>query len=200
MYASLPDRLASAVLYKTELAYDLFLKLFMRNPEPQESPEKEFVLFEKLDALLRKENARYRVIHHPAEGSSEKVAEIRGTQVGQGAKAMLCRVKEKSDFLVLAILPGDRKVDFKKIAQAVGGKKASFASPEEATAKTGCAIGAIPPFSFSPDIRLVVDPQLLERHGEIAFNAGRLDTSIVLDSADYQRIAVPLLADITAEG
>ena len=98
----------------------------------------------------------------------------------------------------MAILPGDRKVDFKKVALAVGGKKASFASPEEATARTGCAIGAIPPFSFSSDIRLVVDPQLLARHEEIAFNAGRLDTSIVLNADDYERIAAPLLADISA--
>jgi Ala-tRNA(Pro) deacylase len=155
-------------------------------------------MFERIDALLREAGARYRVIRHPAEGSSERVAQVRGTQVGQGAKAMLCRVKEPPGLLVLAILPGDRRVDFKKVAQAVNGKTASLASPEEAIARTGCAIGAIPPFSFSPDIRLIVDPQLLSRHEEIAFNAGRLDTSIVLDSADYERIAEPLLADITA--
>jgi Ala-tRNA(Pro) deacylase len=156
-------------------------------------------MFERINTLLQESNARYRVIRHPAEGGSERVAQVRGTRVSQGAKAMLCRVKEQPGLLVLAILPGDRKVDFRKVAQAVGGKKASFASPEEATARTGCAIGAIPPFSFSPGIRLVVDPQLLSRHQEIAFNAGRLDTSIVLDAADYARIAQPLLADITAD-
>ena len=155
-------------------------------------------MFERINALLQEAGARYRVIHHPAEGSSERVAQLRGTQAGQGAKAMLCRVREPPGLLVLAILPGDRKVDFRKVAQAVNGKKAAFASPEEAVARTGCAIGAIPPFSFSSDIRLVVDPQLLSRHAEIAFNAGRLDTSIVLDAADYERIAQPLLADITA--
>ena len=155
-------------------------------------------MFERIVTLLDAEKARYRVINHSAEGNSERVAEVRGTQVSQGAKAMLCRVKEIPDSLVLAILPGDRKVDFRKVAQAVGGKKASFASPEEAIDRTGCAIGAIPPFSFSSDIRLVVDPQLLARHKEIAFNAGRLDTSIVLNADDYERIAAPLLADISA--
>ena len=44
----------------------------------------------------------------------------------------------------------------------------------------------------------MVDPQLLARHKEIAFNAGRLDTSIVLNADDYERIATPLLADISA--
>ena len=155
-------------------------------------------MFDRIVTLLDTENARYRIINHPAEGNSERVAEIRGTRVSQGAKAMLCRIKDQPDVLVLAILPGDQRVDFKKVAQAVGARKASFATPDEAMTKTGCAIGAIPPFSFSPDIRLVVDPQLLSRHEEIAFNAGRLDTSIVLNSSDYRRIAAPLLVDITA--
>ena len=85
------------------------------------------------------------------------------------------------------------------VAQAVGSKKVSLASPDEAAATTGCVIGAIPPFSFTPEILLVVDPQLLARYEEIAFNAGRLDTSIVLNSADYARIAAPQLADISAD-
>ncbi len=157
-------------------------------------------MFDRIVTLLNAENARYRIINHPAEGSSERVAEIRGTLVSQGAKAMLCSIKDQPGQLVLAILPGDQRVDFRKVAQSVGATKASFATADEATAKTGCAIGAIPPFSFSPDIRLVVDPQLLSRHEEIAFNAGRLDTSIVLNSADYRRIAAPLLVDITTKG
>ena len=156
-------------------------------------------MFEHIDTLLRVSGAHYHVIRHPAEGTSERVARIRGTLPSQGAKAMLCRVRELPERLVLAILPSDRKVDFKKVARVVGGKKASFASSEEATAKTGCVIGAIPPFSFWPDILLVADPKLLSQHEEIAFNAGRLDTSIVLDAADYARIAQPLLADIAAD-
>ena len=39
----------------------------------------------------------------------------------------------------------------------------------------------------------VIDPGLVERFGEIAFNAGRLDRSIVLDPADYVRIVRSLL-------
>jgi Ala-tRNA(Pro) deacylase len=99
---------------------------------------------------------------------------------------------------VLAVLPGDRKLDFKKVAEAVGKRKAGLATPEEAMRETGCVIGAIPPFSFSPNIKLVVDPALIENHEEIAFNAGRLDRSMVLDAQDYQRIAKPLLRSVSA--
>ena len=149
--------------------------------------------FDQLVSLLDANAARFRVLEHPAEGRSDLVAQIRGTAPGQGAKAMLCRSKDGEPAYALVVLPGDRKLDFKRVAQALGLKKATLASPEEAMAATGCAIGAIPPFVDGPALRLVVDPDLVERFDEIAFNAGRLDRSIVLDSADYLRIARPLL-------
>ena len=155
-------------------------------------------MFEQLKSLLQEKNAQFRVVEHSAEGQSEKVAVIRGTEVGQGAKAMLCQSKDDAGRLVLAILPGDQKLDFKKLAAAVQVKKISFAAPEKAMEKTGCVIGAIPPFTFSDDITLVLDPSLVARYTEIAFNAGRLDTSIILDSQDYLNIAQPLLCDICA--
>jgi Ala-tRNA(Pro) deacylase len=152
-------------------------------------------MFEKLVALLEAQGARFRVIEHPAEGRSDLVARIRGTKPGQGAKAMLCR---SEGAYVLAVLPGDRRVDFRKIAQVAGKRKATLATPEEAMKVTGCAIGAIPPFSFSPEVTLVVDPALIESHDEVAFNAGRLDRSVVLDSKDYVRIARPLLRSVSS--
>ena len=156
-------------------------------------------MFDRLNELLLHENARFRVINHPAEGTSEKVAAIRGTLPGQGAKAMLCEVKALPDVFILAVLSGNRKVDFKKLGQAVGGKKASLVSPELAVKLTGCVMGAVPPFSFWPNVKLVVDPKLLDEHEEVAFNAGRLDTSMVLNAEDYRRIAAPLMAIITAD-
>ncbi|OHX15015.1 YbaK/prolyl-tRNA synthetase associated domain-containing protein [Chromobacterium sphagni] len=155
-------------------------------------------MFERLQRLLAEGGARYRVIAHPAEGNSHKVAEIRGTEVGQGAKAMLCRVRDAPGQFVLAVLPGDERVDFNKVAAAVGARKVKLADAADAEQATGCAIGSIPPFSFDPAIRLVVDRQLLARYGEIAFNAGRLDASIVLNGDDYRRLAQPMLADICA--
>jgi Ala-tRNA(Pro) deacylase len=155
-------------------------------------------VFETLNKLLQDSNARFRVIAHAAEGSSAKVAEIRGTAPGQGAKAMLCRAKDLPEKFLLAVLPGDRKLDFKKLALAAGARKASLAAAAEATALTCCVMGSVPPFALWPEVSLIVDPKLLE-HAEIAFNAGRLDRSMLLNAEDYRRIAAPLLADISAQ-
>ena len=154
--------------------------------------------FQKLVTLLDNGHARYRVIGHPAAGKSEEVARIRGTEVGQGAKAMACKLQVPSGpaIHVLAVLAADRQLDLAALAQAFGAKRASLMSPREIDAITGCVLGAIPPFSFHPELQLVADPELFERYREIAFNAGRLDASMMLDAEDYLRLAAPRMAQI----
>jgi Ala-tRNA(Pro) deacylase len=155
-------------------------------------------VFQKLVDLLDAGAARYRVIEHLAAGKSEEVARIRGTEVGQGAKAMACKlqVPGAQAIHVLAVLAADRQLDLAALAQQFGARRASLMSPKEIDAMTGCVLGAIPPFSFHPELRLVADPELFERYHEIAFNAGRLDASMVLNAEDYLRLAQPQMAPI----
>ena len=150
--------------------------------------------------LLEQHQARYRVIDHEAVGKCEAVSEIRGTALGQGAKALVCKVKGNGvSQHVLAILAADQQADLSRLAQHIGGSKASLASPAEVDTLTACVFGAIPPFSFHADLRLIADPLLFDRYPEIAFNAGRLDKSIVLNSEDYLRIARPELVAFRRE-
>src|SRR5690242_4606036 len=112
-------------------------------------------VFDRLVSLLDAGNARFRVLEHPAEGQSDAVARIRGTRPEQGAKAMLCVVKGAAPAPVLAVLPGPARLDFRKLGEAVGAKKATLADPALAQELTGCVMGAVPPFALSPGIRLV---------------------------------------------
>ncbi len=149
-------------------------------------------VFGKLKARLDAGGASYRVVEHPAAGRSEEVAKIRGTVLGQGAKALVCHVKGHGVKLhVLAVLPADQQADLGRLAQALGGSRASLASPDEVTELTGCVFGAIPPLSFHPELKLVADPLLFERYDELAFNAGTLTRSIILRTEDYRRIVAP---------
>lgn len=150
--------------------------------------------FENLTALLDQYQARYRVVHHTSAGKSEEVAKIRGTEIGQGAKALVCKIKGNGvKQAVLAILPADEQADLNQIAQYLGGTKASLASPKEVDELTDCVFGAIPPFSFHQDLKLIADPSLLERYDELAFNAGTLERSIILNTQDYACIVQPTL-------
>lgn len=151
-------------------------------------------------ALLDQHQARYRIVEHEAVGKCEAVSLLRGTALGQGAKALVCKVKGNGiNQHVLAVLPADQQADLSRLAQHIGGLKASLASPVEVDQLTACLFGAIPPFSFHPALRLVVDPLLFSRFDEIAFNAGLLEKSVIMHRDDYLRIASPELADIRRE-
>lgn len=50
---------------------------------------------------------------------------------------------------------------------------------------SGSVSGTIPPFTFHPELRFIVDPELLS-HPEIVFNAARLDRSLALNTQDYR--------------
>ncbi|WP_039058156.1 YbaK/prolyl-tRNA synthetase associated domain-containing protein [Enterobacter sp. Bisph1] len=153
-----------------------------------------------LVSLLEQQQARFRVVEHEAVGKCEAVSEIRGTALGQGAKALLCKIKGNGVKMhVLAILAADLQADLARLAQHFGGSKASLASPAEVDALTACVFGAIPPFSFHPDLHLVADPLLFQRFDDIAFNAGLLEKSVIMNTQDYLRIAQPELVDFRRE-
>lgn len=150
-------------------------------------------VLEKLCALFDAGNARYRVVHHPAcERSSASVAEIRGTELGQGAKALVCMAKGNGiKQYVLAVLPADKQADLKKLAQALGANRAGLCSSDEVLELTGCIFGAVPPVAFHEKLLNVADPTLFTRYQEIAFNAGHRDVSIIINTEDFHRIVHP---------
>ena len=85
----------------------------------------------------------------------------------------------------LAVVPGDARVDLPGLKALAEGSYVSFASADKAEALAGSVSGTILPFSFHPDLELVVDPGVLE-HEEIFFNAARLDRSLALRAEDYR--------------
>ena len=157
-------------------------------------------VFEQLVSLLRDAKAKFRVIEHAAEGRSEKISVIRGNRPEQAAKAMVLDVRGGGGGRrhVLAILPGNRKLDFNAVAALFEARKCGFASPETAQQLTGCAMGAVPPFSLNPDLSVVVDADLLANQ-TLFFNAGRLDRSMELDTKDWIAVAKPRVARIAAQ-
>jgi Ala-tRNA(Pro) deacylase len=154
--------------------------------------------YDRLLSLLDGAGARYRLIDHPAEGRTEVVSTFRGNPVECAAKCLVVMIKlgKRASRYVLAVVPGDARVDLQALRDHVGGTYVAFASTDRAEALAGSVSGTILPFSFRPDLELVVDPGLL-KHPEIYFNAARLDRSLALNTEDYLRIADPEIRPIT---
>lgn len=154
-------------------------------------------VFDKLVVLLGDAKAKFRVIEHEAEGKSAEISVIRGNRPDQAAKAMVLDVRGGGGGRrhVLAILPGNRKLDFAAVAQLFEARKCGFASPETAQELTGCLMGAVPPFALNPGLAIVVDEDLLA-NDTLFFNAGRLDRSMELDARDWLAVAQPRVGRI----
>jgi Ala-tRNA(Pro) deacylase len=156
-------------------------------------------VFDRLVTLLTDAGAKFRIIEHAAEGRSEAISAIRGNRPDQAAKAMVLDVRGGGGGRrhVLAILPGNRKLDFNAVAALFEARKCGFASPDTAQALTGCVMGAVPPFALNPALTIVVEEDLL-KNDTLFFNAGRLDRSMELATKDWLAAAKPRVAKIAA--
>lgn len=132
-----------------------------------------------------------RVEHAPISSASE-AAEVRGTPLSLGCKALL--LKTDGRFFVYA-LPADRQLDGNVLRRALGRKRLRFATRAELLEQTGLVPGCVPPFG-SPvlPMELVADPRLLQQE-EMVFTAGRRDRSVRLSTVDWRRVARPAFVE-----
>jgi len=109
---------------------------------------------------------------------------------------LMAKQGKKVTRYVLAVIPGDSRVDLAAVKTLLSATYVSFASPQLAEDLAGSPTGTVLPFSFNPALELIVDPSLLD-HERIYFNAGKLDRSMVLDTPRYIAVAKPRLARIS---
>lgn len=155
-------------------------------------------LYERLIADLDGAGARYRLIDHPPEGRTELVSALRGNDVAHAAKCLIVMVKigKKRTRYVLAVVPGDARLDLGAVKGLLTGTYAAFAGRDKAEELAGSPSGTVLPFSYHPKLEVIASPELLQAP-ELFFNAARLDRSIALRTDDYLRLAAPRLAPIT---
>jgi Ala-tRNA(Pro) deacylase len=158
--------------------------------------------YTRLIELLEQHGARYRLIDHAPEGRTEIVSPMRGNELSQAAKCMVVMVKvgKKVTRYVLAVVPGDARVDLNAIKSLLDGTYVSFASPDVAERLAESVTGTVLPFTLNDRLELIADPSLIEQNEELYFNAARLDRSMALRTSDYVAIAKPRVERIVAPG
>ncbi len=168
---------------------------------PQYRQESGFVIvynimadpYEAIANLLKTNNISCEETEHKPVYTSEQAAEVRGLPIRQGAKSLL--LKSRDDF-ILVVLPGDRKLDSKKLKNLLKIKDFRFASPEEVKEKMGCEIGACYPFGNLIELPTYVDNSL-SKNDIISFNPGLHTRSIEMKWRDYYSVVKPKMVDIS---
>jgi Ala-tRNA(Pro) deacylase len=146
-------------------------------------------VFERIQGLLAEKSVVFDVLRHAPVFTSEEAAAVRGTPLGSGAKALVCKADER---FVMIVLPADRKLASKAVRKAAGVKSLRFADRDEVQKLTGLAPGSIPPFGSLFGLATWCDERLAE-HARINFNAGDHAISISLAYADYLMVEQPRL-------
>lgn len=134
-----------------------------------------------------------RIVDYAAERGVEVLVESfpEGTKTAADAAAAVgCEVAAivKSlvfmvdDVAVLALVPGDLRLDEDKLAQVVGGERARRASLDEVREATGYVAGGTPPFAHDRPIQVLADRQL--RRNEFLWTAGGTPSSVFRLSLD----------------
>ena len=98
---------------------------------------------------------------------------------------------------VMFVIPADRKLDSKRVRQALGIRALRFATPDELRELTGLTPGAVPPFGSLFGLPTHCDSRPAENE-RINFNAGDHTISVSLDCADYLQVEKPNLGSFTA--
>jgi Cys-tRNA(Pro)/Cys-tRNA(Cys) deacylase len=96
---------------------------------------------------------------------------------------------------VVAVLPGDRRVKLKRLAELAGTKGLSFAKPDLVLRVTGYPAGGTPPLGYKEDLAVFVDQGLLEY--EVGYGGGgRPELLLKITPSELIRATGAVVGDI----
>jgi Cys-tRNA(Pro) deacylase len=125
--------------------------------------------------------------------TAEDAAQAIGCPVSAIVKSLVFVVDDEP---VVALVPGDLRLDTVALAAAAGGNKARRAELQEVRDATGFAAGGTPPFGHARNLRVFADPAL-RRNDPVWAAAGTPTTVFPISIDDLDRLAAPVWVKVT---
>ena len=151
------------------------------------------VVFGQIRDILNKEKIEFEVLEHRPVYTSKEAAEVRGTELKQGCKALVCRTEEG---YIQAVVSGAKELDIEKLQKFTLFKKIELANAKEVRKVTGCNIGSVPPFGNLFGLKVYFDKSVAENE-IVAFNAGQHTKSIKMKAKDLARVVNPVVGEFS---
>lgn len=111
--------------------------------------------------------------------TAEDAARAIGVELGQIVKSLVFAVDGEP---VVALVPGDRRLDEGALARAAGGEKCTRLDANAVREATGFPVGGIPPLGHAKPLRVFADEGLL-RYGVVWAAAGTPHENFGVDPA-----------------
>jgi Cys-tRNA(Pro) deacylase len=124
--------------------------------------------------------------------TAQDAANAIGVAVGQIVKSLVFAVDGE---IVMAYVSGANQLDEKKLAAAAGGSKCSRVDADAVREATGFPIGGVPPFGLATQLRIFVDPDLLQ-YDEVWAAAGTWNDVFPIAPDDLVRASGAVVTDL----
>jgi Cys-tRNA(Pro) deacylase len=147
---------------------------------------------ERVSAFLREAGAEARLEEFDESSTAVDAAAAIGCELDQIVKSLVFVCDGRP---VVALVPGDRRCDTKKVAKAAGSASARIATADEVESATGFAPGGVAPFPL-PKVGTVYLDRLLLRHARVWAGAGSERHMVVLAPTELLRLARAQTADV----
>lgn len=153
-------------------------------------------LSERLRSFLDAHHAEHTVTQHPKAFTAREVAFAEHLPPREVAKVVV--VFGDGEYHML-IVPANRLVDFQELRPALGLSQARLASEDELLRLfPDCELGAMPPFGSLYGLQVYLDSSLAAEP-VLSFNAGSHREVIHMATAEFRRVASPLVVSLVRE-
>jgi Ala-tRNA(Pro) deacylase len=142
----------------------------------------------KIVAMLEENKTPYEIYEHEPVYTNPAMAEALKVSEAETVKSLVLNTKEKK--MIVLVLPGDKKVNWKQAAKGANTKKVSFAKPEAVSEAVGCEVGCVPPFGHLTSLPIYMDPELTKKQ-YVYFNPGVHDKSYKVKAWDLKKLCQP---------
>jgi len=144
--------------------------------------------------VLEAQGVAYELFTYPPHRHSAiEVAELAGVHPEQVYKTLVVQREHGRPLLVM--VAGDRRLNLKQLASAVGEKKLRLASHREAERLTGLQVGGISPLALlNRGFDMFIDRQAIQQ-SRIYVSAGQRGVNLVLSVEDLLHVTEAALVD-----
>jgi Cys-tRNA(Pro)/Cys-tRNA(Cys) deacylase len=133
-------------------------------------------------AYLKRKKLPYEIVKYEhEEKGAEFAAKATGYPLARMVKTLVVELDRKS--YCLALLPGHRELDLKKLAALCGAKRSAMVDIKTAERLTGYLVGGISPFGTQQRLETFMEESILANE-EILINAGHRGVMLKMAPGD----------------